>query len=368
MRGLPVEEREVLIVGGGVAGVEALITLADLGDDRLRVRLVANHPTFVLPPEQLGIPWGETPLSIDLARLCRAFGAEFALAEVTGVDAAAHEVHTTSGEALTYERLLLCPGARPRAPYGARTRTLGFGALPDVLAEAPSVSVAVVVPEGVSWTLPAYELALRCARRGRDVRVVTSERTVLEAFGSGVTDAVRALLERHGVVAHTGRAPAPGDRIEGLAGTVITLPLQDGPALEGLDADSRGFLRVDAKQAVRGAEHVWAAGDVTDGPVKQGGLAAQQAELAASEAVRSCGGRPPRGGPPAILRGKLTTNDGEELYLRRTLDGADDGRSLERPLWRPPSAICAWRLARWLDAHRDELRSSPLAPRLRTPV
>lgn len=67
---------------------------------------------------------------------------------------------------------------------------------------------------------------------------------------------------------------------------------------------------------------------------------------------------------PPVLRGKLTTQDGEELYLRRSLDGDDAGRTLADPLWQPPSAICAWRLARWLEYHRDELRPFTLDRRM----
>ena len=58
----PVEARDVLIVGGGIAGVEALMALADLGDNRLQLHLVAGHPSFVLRPQIVGEPWGGPPL------------------------------------------------------------------------------------------------------------------------------------------------------------------------------------------------------------------------------------------------------------------------------------------------------------------
>ena len=347
---------DVLIVGGGIAGIEALMALADLGGTHLRLHLVADRPTFVLPPQLLGVPWGVHPLHLDLQRLCRAFGADFTLGTVTAVDGRAHEVDTAGGEALPYERLLLASGGRHQLAYTSATRTLGFSVLPHELAEDVSGSVAIVVPAGASWTLPAYQLALQCAGDGRDVRVITDEQDALRAFGPGASAAVGAMLDRHGVAVETGGAPARGATLTGLADTVVALPLMDGPSITGLTLDADGFVPVDALMAVGGVEHVHAAGDVTDGPIKQGGLAAQQADTAAAEIVRSCGLEAIASPYEPVLRGKLTGREGDELYLRRALDGIDAGNTLGDPLWQPPSAICAWRLARWLDYNREELR------------
>ncbi|MCW3014638.1 MAG: hypothetical protein JWO02_1730 [Solirubrobacterales bacterium] len=351
---LPVHGREVLIIGGGIAAVEALMALADLGDRRLRLQVVAGHPSFLLRPQILGEPWGGPPLRIDLERLCRAFGARFVSGTVTGVDADARQVRTAGGERLDYERLLLAPGAQPALAYAA-TRTLGFGALPKTLATGTSGSVAIVVPAGTSWTLPAYELALLTAGAGRDVRVITGETVPLEVFGPGTHAATRALLDRHRVLVETGGAPEPGSSVTDLADTVISLPLLNGPALAGLPLDGRGYVQVDAHMAVPGTDDVYAAGDATNGAVKQGGLAAQQADTAAAEIVRSCAGNTPRVPYTPVLRGKLTTPGGQELYLRRALDGLDAGRADDRPLWQPSSVVCAWRVARWLSYRRGEL-------------
>jgi sulfide:quinone oxidoreductase len=350
----PVEPRRVLLVGGGIAGVEALMALADLGDGRLEVHVVADHPSFVLRPQIVGEPWGGPPLHIDLARLCRAFGARFTTATVTGVDAAAHTVTTADDRTLGYERLLLAPGASSSIAY-AGTRTLGFGALPDTLAADVPGDVAVLVPPGTSWTLPAYELALLVAAHGRRVCVHTPEKAPLEAFGPGSAEAVASMLTRHGVDVATGSALAPGAPVDELADAVLSLPLLHGPALRGLPTDPHGFVLVDAHQAVPGAEHVHAAGDATSGPVKQGGLAGQQADTAAAEIVRSCGGDALRIPYHPVLRGKLSAPDGEELYLRRALDGVDAGRTSDAPLWKPAGIVCAWRLAAWLNYRRDEL-------------
>jgi sulfide:quinone oxidoreductase len=79
-----------------------------------------------------------------------------------------------------------------------------------------------------------------------------------------------------------GAVLAGGLRIE--VDRVVTLPVPVGPSIQGLPEDGGGFIPVDDHARVIGLEGVYAAGDVTDAPLKQGGLAAQQA-LAAAEAI-----------------------------------------------------------------------------------
>jgi sulfide:quinone oxidoreductase len=246
---------------------------------------------------------------------------------------------------------------------------MGFGALPHSLAAEASGSVAIIVPPGTTWTLPAYELAVLTAARGtRQVTVVTPEQEPLEAFGPGAQPAIRALLQRHGVQVDTETSvPSHADTDE-LAHTVIALPYIHGPGIVGLPMDREGFIRVGAEMDVVGLPRVWAAGDATNLVIKQGGLAAQQADVAASAIARASGAEPPPAAYHPVLRAKLTPpgTDADELYLRRALDGVDDGRAADHPLWQPPSVVCAWRLARWL-AYRDGGAGTDARRHLATP-
>lgn len=361
MSGLPestVEERDVVILGGGIAGIEALMALADLGDNRLRLHLVADAEAFALPPQLLGAPWDGPVVQIPLEPLCRAFGARFTRGLAVSVRVGARELTLAEAAPVSYDHLLAAPGARRALAY-TDVRTLGFGRLPDALADS-SGSVALLVPAGASWTLPAYQLALLAAGAGRDVRVLTVEPEPLAVFGAATHAAAGAFLERHGVAVETGLA-LPGDLLlDALADTVIALPLAAGPAITGLPLDEHGFIRADADMAV--APGVHAAGDASGARVKHGGLAAQQADAAAAEIVRACGGTPPPLPYLPLRRGKLTARDGEALYLRRRLDGEDEGRTLADPLWQPASAISAPRLARWLDYHHNELDPYEVVP------
>jgi sulfide:quinone oxidoreductase len=104
-------------------------------------------------------------------------------------------------------------------------------------------------------------------------------------------------------------------------------------------------LNCDQHGRVRSAPAVWAAGDGTTQPIKQGGLASQQADAAAADIARHAGaGTRPRPFRP-VLRGLLRTVEGP-LYLRRPLTVDDDAPTVSRePLWWPPAKVASRRLA-----------------------
>ena len=110
-----------------------------------------------------------------------------------------------------------------------------------------------------------------------------------------------------------------------------------------------------------GADRVCAAGDATSFPIKQGGLATQQADAAAGTIAQRLGARAaPRPFQP-VLRGVLLTG-GAPLYLRAELDRS--GRLLAmrqrrlrgsvstRALWWPPGKIAGRYLAPYMATAR----------------
>src|SRR4029453_17586346 len=100
------------------------------------------------------------------------------------------------GGSLRFDALLIAPGARPMVGVeGARTwwpdgDSETYGGLLRDLEEGYSKRLAIVVPPGAVWPLPAYELAIMTAGEARamgqdDVRiiVVTPEHAPLSLFG-----------------------------------------------------------------------------------------------------------------------------------------------------------------------------------------
>jgi hypothetical protein len=115
-------------------------------------------------------------------------------------------------------------------------------------------------------------------------------------------------------------------------------------------ADAEGFLPTDQHGAVRGVEAVYAAGDGTDFPVKQGGLAAQQADAAAHAIAQRAGVDVEPAPFKPVLRGRLLTGGGSR-FLRQLLTGGEGetSRASAQALWWPPTKVAAPYLAPYLE-------------------
>ena len=237
--------------------------------------------------------------------------------------------------------------------------------LVEGLAHGELETVAFIVPGGATWPLPLYELALMTRRRARRARILiaTPERSPLALFGDGPSQVVAGLLEDAGIELHTQATPGVGQdgRVVFLGpdGPVVevdrtvTLPISLGPRIPGLPADADGYVPVDEHGRVPGLRRVYAAGDVTDQPVKQGGLAAQQAYAAARHITAQAGGM--LGPEPfrPVLRGLLLTGE-HDRYLRHGADGID--RASEDLLWWPPAKVVGHYLAPWIADHVHDRR------------
>ena len=179
--------------------------------------------------------------------------------------------------------------------------------------------------------------------------LVTPEKQPLQIFEREGSDAVRRQLEERSIAVLTGSSPvgyaqgvlrlALGGAIE--TDRVITVPRLRGLPLEGLPATLDGFIPIDAHGRVAGCADVYAAGDITDFPVKQGGISAQLADTAAVAIAGLVGAKvEPRPFRP-VLRALLLTGT-EALYLRRELPGACRVASIAAgPPWSLPAKIRA---------------------------
>jgi sulfide:quinone oxidoreductase len=294
------------------------------------------------------------------------------------VDAEAKLVHTAEGQALPYDALLLALGAEAgHGVPGALTLrgpgyTSRFGTLLRALGERRVRSVVFAVPLGVAWPLPLFELALMTSahvkEKGlRDVTLsfVTPEDEPLELFGPEASAAVRQLFEERGVELHTDRCPVafedgrltliPHGAEPIRADRAVTLPQLHGPRIAGLPQDPDGFIPVDRFGRVTGEPDVYAAGDVTGFPIKQGGLATQQAD-AAAEAIAARAGAELTPTPfRPVLRALMLTG-GPPRYLRAEVSGGRGADEVsEQALWWPPSKIAGRYLSPYLASHHDGL-------------
>ena len=95
---------------------------------------------------------------------------------------------------------------------------------------------------------------------------------------------------------------------------------------------------------------VYAAGDGTNFPIKQGGLATQQAD-AVAEAIAAEVGAPVEPEPfRPVLRGLLLTG-GDDRFLRHAVaGGGGEGEVAAHTLWWPPTKIAGRYLAAYCSA------------------
>lgn len=347
---------KALIVGGGVGALEAALALRDLAGDRVQVEICAGRGDFVYRPFAVGEPYGASRvLRYDLEQLADRCGAGFRLANVGWVDTALRCAHTHDQESIPYDHLIVACGARLLWSIPGATTFWGVadeGEMQEVVARLREGSLRRLVftmPGGLGWALPAYELALFAAtelkRSGitdTQLTIVTPEDGPLQIFGRRASEQVARLLADNGIEVLVGTHPVkyedgrlaivPGEEIE--ADAVVSLPRLEGRRIEGLPYDATDFIPVDDHMRVPGLAHVYAIGDVTNFPVKQGGIATQQADVAAESIALELGCEVEANPLDPVLRGILWTGS-KPRYLFGWLGGGHGETSIasDRPPW-----------------------------------
>jgi sulfide:quinone oxidoreductase len=371
----------VLIAGGGVASIEAALALRDLAGDRVEVAIFSPRRDFVYRPYAVGEPYGTAHVSrYDLENLASLCGASFHLDSIASVEADASQVTTHDGEKLPYDYLLIASGTQALWPIPGAITFWGIADELDVekvigrLHSGELHSLAFTMPGAGSWSLPLYELALlaetELSKAGVDdvkLTVVTPEEAPLQIFGRRVSAQVGELLGERGIGVLTGRhsirfedgqlLTAPGDPFD--VDAVVSLPKLEGRRIRGVPHDPDGFVGVDEHCRVIGRDRIFAVGDATTFPVKQGGVATQQADVAA-EAIAADLGCDVEAGPlDPVLRGVLWTG-AKPLYLSAHLSGGygETSSATDEPPWQGDAQhkIVGRYLTPFLGENADALR------------
>jgi sulfide:quinone oxidoreductase len=372
----------VTIVGGGVAALEAMIALRHLAEERVRLELVAPKPEFAYRPLAVAEPFGlGESRRYDLGSIAAEHGAALHLAGLAAVEPDRRRIVTWDGRRLDFEVLLLAIGARSVTSIPGSVTIAGpgytsrFRTVLRELEERRIRRVAFAVPPATSWPLPLYELALMTAARVAEralrkveLSLVTPEEGPLDIFGARASRAVSDLLAERGVSLHTARHPAefrdgelrfvPSGGVA--ADRVVSLPRLLGPEVPGIARDAQGFIPVDLHGLVQGESDVYAAGDATTCPIKQGGVAAQQADVAAEAIAARAGAAVEPTEFRPVLRGLLLTGS-TPRYMRAEVGGGrgEDWDVSEHALWWPPSKIAGRWLAPYLALRHEDVEKAP---------
>ena len=370
----------MLIAGGGVAGLETLLALRALAPDRLDITILAPELKFVNRSMSAQQPFKvQRGRGLRLEDTAAELGAHWHRGALDRVVHAQHRVVTRDRESLSYDMLVLALGARPQREWHAEGVLTYRGGRDGpnyrmLLHQLREGRVAAGGIRQAGWgELAAAALRPRVDDRSR-LRRAQPPRGGAEPDHArgGATRGLRTPRQR-GYPRNPGRIrgdPADGQlrktelpgRLEITPGhrslavdRIVTEPRLVGPSLRGIPSEHEGFIQTDAHGRVPGLDDVFAAGDATTFPVKQGGLAAQQAD-AVAEAIAAAAGAQidPQPFRP-VLRGTLLTG-GPARYLRADISGGagDDSTVSDEALWWPPNKLCGRYLAPYLSSKTGE--------------
>ena len=111
MASIPTTHPKILVVGGGFGGVKTALELSRLGG--AQVTLISATPVFAYYPQLYHAATGgsRAEASILLSELFTGHPVEFVQATVTGLDASARVVTTSTNQTFSYDELVLALGA-----------------------------------------------------------------------------------------------------------------------------------------------------------------------------------------------------------------------------------------------------------------
>ena len=197
--------RDVVVVGGSIAGFMAASELRAGGFDG-RIRIVADEPirTYERPPLSKGVLAGDDAESTSWAAATDdSLGIDWLLGErAVSLDATGRSVRLRSGDALSYDGLVIASGATPRrlrdqpdlaGIHVVRTLDDSLGLRADLDAGAERVAV-------VGAGFIGAEVAATCRRRGHEVVLVEPlEQPLARVLGTEIGAVVADVHRAEGV-------------------------------------------------------------------------------------------------------------------------------------------------------------------------
>ena len=278
-----------------------------IAGDRAEVTLVAPDPDFLYKPLLVEEPFDLGPAEQHaLEPVAEELGARFLLDSVRRVDAAEHALELDGGGRLDYDYAVVCTGGRLHPafeasrhfPRASRFESISLLRATDGAGKFSSWSLGG--SPGVADLRDREMTKRRALELGTSVEltVVTPEEAPLAVFGPAASAAVSELLSARGIAVETAvtliRRVAseivltPGGRRIAVADVI---PSRRWRARRSPDcpATRTGSSRSTTTRAWSGMEDVYAAGDGTNFPIKQGGIATQQADAAAEDIAHRLG-------------------------------------------------------------------------------
>ena len=317
----------IVIAGGGFAGLESAFLLRAKLRERAQITLVSDQPNFLFKPNTIYIPFGGKldPLLIPLSRPTAKRDIKLIEGSVGTVEPEAQRIDV-DGRSLAYDFLVLATGAGMAADEipGLQTHAETIwtpdemASLGRTLAEAigqahngDRQTILFTVPPGNKCAGPLYEIVLMTDTYLRRQKVrdrfelvwTTYERTFIQAFGPKLHEVVVPEFAARGISGHTecvlnrvDERTAHYENDESIAFDLLVAfpPYVAAVRYDGLPQDERGFLKTELEsRRVAGQERIYAPGDAGDFPIKQAFLAFLQADATAEAIAAAVAEREP---------------------------------------------------------------------------
>ena len=315
---------KVLIVGGGFGGVVAAESLAKKLGDEHQITLVSRSRKFLFYPALVRLAFGECEpddIAFDIRKAMVDRRVRFVEGEVARIHPSERHITFARGDFvgdMPYDFLVLALGRRLKTEHvtgffehahhllGVRDAKK-FGDAARLFNQGDAV---IGYCPGARLPIPIFETAFALSRllEGRGKRdkctiTIVSSESPDEMFGGiAMSAALKGALDSHGIklVSDFAVTQIKPDSVVANDGRTLNcdlnmlIPPFGGPgALIGTGlTDSEGFVRVDTRMRVEGAERVYAAGDCVSfkGP-KMGHMAVRQGEVAAENLLAEIEGK-----------------------------------------------------------------------------
>ncbi len=276
----------LLVIGGDAAGMSAAAQARRLRPD-LRITVLEQGPDVSY--SACGIPYWVGDLVSDRDRLIARTPAQFAAQDIDvrtgtraeGIDLSAGTVHTSTGEVLGYDRLVVATGGRPTRP---RIQGLDADGVHGVhrLADGSDIRAAIAAGAERAVVLGGGYIGLEMAEvlhaRGLAVTVVLADPLPMAQLDPDMGERVCRAMGAMGIDVHPGEPvreiEADADGVVRAVRTdaaaypadLVVLGLGMGPEVAlareaGLQLGSTGAIEVDRSQRSVSHPEVSAAGD-----------------------------------------------------------------------------------------------------------
>lgn len=285
--------RKILVIGGGIAGVETALTLARClpNDD---VTLAASWPSLRLLPNLVYVPFGVSPrrIDIDLTEQLEQHGVTFVQATCEAVQAQ-DKIAVLDGDEFSYDVLVAAPGAVSNDLESSAMQLRNLADAMDIREHLEGIdahdrrSFIVRVLADTPWSVPGIEFTCLLATwrqamglKDLEVAVATNDSHCLAVFNLEASEAVQERLVSLGVDVMT---DVPAGRIESLDGDLkLDIAYLEARRIRGLPGlGGSGFYETDDDGKV--ADDIYIVGDARKFFFKSAFAAAWQARVIADK-------------------------------------------------------------------------------------